>query len=101
MQGTVFVSFISFTSTLKLKTHSQLTQNLFTVIDCLFGCALESCIGRLSAIKVQLELEKGACIVYAVDGEKVAPSLHINYIFQITYTVILQSLLLNSYILLC
>ena len=36
LQGTTFVSFSSFTSTLKLKTHSQLTQSLFTGIDCLF-----------------------------------------------------------------
>ena len=35
LQGTVFVSFSSFTSTLKLKTHSQLTQSPFTGTDCL------------------------------------------------------------------
>ena len=35
-QGTTFVSFTSVTSTLKLKTHSQLTQSLFTGTDCLF-----------------------------------------------------------------
>ena len=35
-QGTTIVSFSSVTSTLKLKTHSQLTQTPFTGTDCLF-----------------------------------------------------------------
>ena len=32
----MFVSFFYVTSNLKLKTHSQLTQSLFTDTDCLF-----------------------------------------------------------------
>ena len=36
LEGTTFVSFSSFTSTLKLKTHSQLTQSPLTGIDCMF-----------------------------------------------------------------
>ena len=35
-QGTTFVCFSFVTSTLKLKTHSQLTQSPFTGTDCLF-----------------------------------------------------------------
>ena len=35
LYGTTFVSFSAFTSTMKLKTHSQPKQNPFTGIDCL------------------------------------------------------------------
>ena len=35
LQGTTFVSFSSFTSTLKLKAYSQLTQSPVTGTDCL------------------------------------------------------------------
>ena len=50
MQGTVFVSFSSFTSTLKLKTHSQLTQSPFMGTDCLFIVVNTSCSGICFAI---------------------------------------------------
>ena len=36
LQGTNFEAFSSVTGTLKLKTHSQLTQSPFTGTDCLF-----------------------------------------------------------------
>ena len=46
LQGTTFVSFSSVTSTLKLKTHSQLTQSPFTGTDCLFLIYIQMLILR-------------------------------------------------------
>ena len=59
------------------------TQNF---VDCfLFCCALESsCLGRLSAIKVQLELELGKCVYCKATALGATPNAILVVVFSIT-----------------
>ena len=53
LQGTAFVSFSSVTSTLKLKTHSQLTQSPFTGSDSLLSSLSRNkvCVDQSSSVR--------------------------------------------------